>query len=114
LWITTKNPKAAGLTVDKLLREYLGPNPQLWGTNEGETPDPLDLYNLDPSRFDEFKAEVEALGEYTQFEDYANENQGWVGGKASAQWLEHSNGVFEMRLCNKDNSVRGYRYNKES
>ncbi|MDR1444918.1 MAG: hypothetical protein LBI94_08575 [Treponema sp.] len=109
-----KDPKAAGLTVDKLLREYLGPNSDIWGTNEGETPEEVDVYNLDPARFDEFKAEVEALGEYTQSDDYEDETRTWEQGKTFAEWIEHSNGVFELRLCNKDNSVRGYRYKKGS
>jgi hypothetical protein len=46
--------------LEELLCEYMGPSPQTWG--DDNNPEEVDVYYLDHSRFDAFKAELDAGG----------------------------------------------------
>jgi hypothetical protein len=96
---------SSGRMTDELLRKYMGPEPQTWGKEE------VYIYYLDPLRFDEFKAELDAGGEYLESDSWT-ENRDWDEGLSFVQWAVRPNGEFVLRLCNADNSVIGYNYKK--
>jgi hypothetical protein len=45
--------------LDELLRTYMGTDPQIWGADVNK-PEDVDVYFLDYSRFDAFKADLDA------------------------------------------------------
>jgi hypothetical protein len=106
----TKNPQASGVKLDELLREYMGPNPQTWGDDEHR--EEVNVYFLDYSRFDAFKAELGAAGKYVEYED--NEyTRDWDTGKNFARLGIKLNGKkLDLRCCNANNSTSEYKYIK--
>ncbi|GHU97102.1 hypothetical protein FACS189483_02120 [Spirochaetia bacterium] len=102
----TKNPQASELTLDELLRKYMAPDPQTWDDGQEVT-----VYYLDPLRFEAFKAELGAGGEYIQRYGW-DENRDWEMGKTFARFTVWSNGHLELDLCREDNSRSLYVYRK--
>jgi hypothetical protein len=109
----TKNSQGSGVKLDELLREYMGPNPQIWG--EGDDAENVDVYILDYSRFSDFKAEMDAGGKYVEYEDHSgnrDENDG-ARGKNTAILAVRLNGKkLELRRGNADDTTVEYRYIK--
>jgi hypothetical protein len=94
----------------ELLREYMGPNPQTWGD---DNPEAVDVYWLDHSRFDVFKAELDAGGEYVQ--DNVNEfTRTWSKEKTFARLGKRPNNRVQLTLGKADNSTVEYNYTKNS
>ncbi|MDR2740687.1 MAG: hypothetical protein LBB98_00810, partial [Treponema sp.] len=106
----TKNPQASEDKLDELLRKYMSPDPQTWG--DDEHPEDVDVYFLDHSRFDAFKAELDAGGKYIEYED--NEyTRDWETEKAFARLGVRLDGKkLELGRCNANNSTFEYRYIK--
>jgi hypothetical protein len=96
--------KKPAWSLDELLRKYMGPNLQTW--DEGT----VNVYYLDPSRFNAFKAELDAGGEYTQIDEWTEENRTWDRDRAFARWAVKSEGTSELDLCRADNSQDVYGY----
>jgi hypothetical protein len=97
--------------LDELLREYMGPNPQTWGDDEHR--EEVDVYFLDHSRFDEFKTELEAGGEYVQDEDGEHEyTRDWDKGKSFARLGKKPNDRVQLTLAKADNATFEYDYTK--
>jgi hypothetical protein len=105
-------------TWKESLRKYMGPQPNRWTHNDGssEVDDDADtlVYFLDPAHFEDFRAELEAGGEYIPDDDPSWNETGrdWEQGKNFVRWAERPDGAFELNLCKSDNSVTGYRYTK--
>jgi hypothetical protein len=107
LALGAKPSAAFGLTMEELLRKYMGALPEVW--KDGGV---ASNYYFDPLRFDELKAELDTGGEYVQVSDFAN-TRDWEKGKTFAYWQVFPDGkTFALCLFKKDNSVVGYRYNK--
>jgi hypothetical protein len=108
-----KVPGTSGLKLDELLRKYMGPQPQTWG--EGDDIEEVEVYFLDPRRFDAFKDELEAGGEYIRY-DSENYTRDWDTGKAFARVGVRTNtddgSKIELNLAKADNSTLNYRYIK--
>jgi hypothetical protein len=66
-----KLPTALGLTLYESLRKHLVPREQLWGGDKKFTY----VYFLDPLRFEEFKAELDAGGEYYQADRWTEDKE---------------------------------------
>jgi hypothetical protein len=97
--------------LDELLRKYMGPNPQTWGDDDHR--EDVDVYFLDHSRFDAFKAELDAGGEYVQDENSRGEYiRDWDTGKSFARLGKRSNDTVVLTLANADNSTFDYDYTK--
>ena len=103
-----KVPQASGLKLDELLRKYAGPYPQRW---DGEGKGLTYVYFLDPLRFEEFKAELDAGGEYYQT-DSRTSARNWDLGVTFARFAVRPDGRFQLDLCKADNSVIEYGYKK--
>ncbi|GHV76951.1 hypothetical protein AGMMS49942_17720 [Spirochaetia bacterium] len=104
-----KVPQASRQRLDQILLKYTTPQEQTW---DGEGKAPTYVYSLDPARFEAFKAELDAGGEYAQTDTWT-EKRDWERDKTFAQWAVRPNGEFDLRLCKADNSVLGYRYEKK-
>jgi hypothetical protein len=103
-------PAPDEFNLDKLLRKYLGPNPQTWG--DGSNQEEVDVYWLDHSRFDTFKAELDAGGEYVQ-DGEGEFTRDWETGRTYALLGVKLNGKkLDLRRCDADNSTFEYRYIK--
>jgi hypothetical protein len=100
-------PVARGLTLEESLVRYAGAQEQMWDTER------VPVYYLDPLRFDAFKAELDAGGEFRQFDQWTG-TRDWEQGKTFARWAARPNGVFDLSLCTADNTEAGYRYRKVS
>ncbi|GHT68978.1 hypothetical protein FACS1894110_17590 [Spirochaetia bacterium] len=98
--------RALGLSLDESLRRYMGPEQQTWGDEA------VNVYFLDHLRFEEFKAELEAGGEYQQIDSWNDDNRDWERGKTFARLSVRRDGAVELDLCREDNSRSGYRYKK--
>jgi hypothetical protein len=61
--------------LDESLRKYTVPQEQTWGDEK------VTVYFLDPLRFEEFKAELDAGGEYLQADSWTNDKRDWDRGK---------------------------------
>jgi hypothetical protein len=101
-----KFPKAQGVKADELRKKYAAPTIGTW-----ENPPDTVIFSIDPLRFDEFKAELDAAGEYSQVYNEDWDNRDWDRGKASALWIIFTDG-YELRLMRKDNTVAMYEYKK--
>jgi len=105
---TKRTSGALGLKLQESLRKYMVPQMQNWG-NDGD----VSVYNVDADRFNEFKAELDAGGEYLPHEVQRNGNRNWDRGKTFAQFLVyHNKGEYGLRLGKSDNSVVSYSYIK--
>jgi len=98
---------ALGLKLQESLSKYIGPRHENWG--DGAYGDDVLVYNLDANRFDEFKAELDASGEYGQTFNHSQRNRDWERGKAFARFVvfnRHFPNVvsFELQLYRSDNS----------
>jgi hypothetical protein len=72
----------------------------------------VDVYFLDHSRFDAFKAELDAGGKYIEYDDNTYDRD-WNTGKAFARLGVKLNGKkLELNRCNADNSTSQYKYIK--
>jgi hypothetical protein len=90
----------------------MGPCPQTW-EQEGELDEQDTLvYFLDPLRFEDFRAELDAGGEYSQVDRGTEPERDWEEGKTFAQWAERPDGTFALNLYKSDNSVMWYNYTK--
>lgn len=69
-WTVALTPK-----LDESLRKYTVPQEQTWGDEK------VTVYFLDPLRFEEFKAELDAGGEYLQADSWTNDKRDWDRGK---------------------------------
>jgi hypothetical protein len=103
--------------LDASLRKYVGAQPQRWSHNVdgGEVDDDADtyVYFLDTAHFEDFRSELNANWvEYFQFDSWTDADRDWEQGKSFARWAERPDGIFELDLCNSDNSRIGYRYKK--
>jgi hypothetical protein len=106
----TKNPQASGDKLDELLRKYMGPNPQTWGDDDNR--EEVAVYYLDHSRFDAFKAELDAGGKYIEYETQTRKRD-WDTGKTFVRLGVKLNGKkLELDRCNADNSTSEYKYIK--
>lgn len=101
--------------TDELLRKYMAANQENWGEWGGD----VSVFNLDATRFNEFKAEVYAGGEYFPSGIQTERNREWERGKEFAQFIVHHNGKekdihggLQLRLCKSDNSVVSYKYRR--
>ena len=92
-------------TLDESLRRYIGPSLQTWDSGD------VTIYYLDPLHFEEFKAELDAAGEYLQSESRTYDRT-WDRGKTFARWVARPDGRFELTLCKEDNATLTYRYIK--
>jgi hypothetical protein len=98
--------------LDELLREYMGPNPQTWGNDDN--PVEVDVYFLDHSRFDAFKAELDAGGEYVLDEDDDPKyTRDWDTEKDFARLGKRPGNRVQLTLANADNSTFDYYYTKD-
>jgi hypothetical protein len=108
----TKNSQASGVKLDELLRKYMGPNPQTWGDDEHQ--EEVDVYYLDHSRFDAFKAELDAGGKY--IENYTSTwTREWDKGNTFVRLgvkLYGKNQILELARCNANNFTSEYKYIK--
>lgn len=95
-----------GTKVEELLRTYMAPRPEIL---EDEL---YYNYPLDPARFTEFKAELDAGDEYFVIGNWDNPNREWDLGVNFALWRVLPNGEFELQLNKEDNSSVGYFYEK--
>ncbi|GHU76852.1 hypothetical protein FACS189461_4900 [Spirochaetia bacterium] len=102
--------RALGLSLDESLQRYIGPQQQTWGPDNDRFD--VDVYFLDPLRFEEFRAELEAGGEYQQTDSWSNDNRDFDRGKDFARLAVRRDGGFELELYREDNSRSGYRYEK--
>jgi hypothetical protein len=93
--------------LDNSLRKYMGPEPQRWGDDEK----PTLVYFLDPLRFEAFKTELDAEGNYKQVDSWTGMRD-WDKGTAFARFAVRPDGSFELELGKEDNSRIGYRYQK--
>jgi hypothetical protein len=99
--------------LDELLRKYMGPDPQTWGDDDHR--EDVDVYYLDPSRFDAFKTELDAGGEYVQDnEDEHEYTRDWDKGKTFARLTKKSNDRVQLTLAKADNSTLDYDYTKNT
>ncbi|GHV93608.1 hypothetical protein AGMMS50268_41110 [Spirochaetia bacterium] len=103
-----KVPQASGLNLDELLCKYAGSYPQRW---DGEGKGVKYVYFLDSLRFEEFKAELDAGGEYYQTDSW-NSTRDWDRGVTFVRFEVRPDGRFQLELCKADNSVIGYGYKK--
>jgi hypothetical protein len=99
-------PVALGLTLEESLQRYMGPQEQNWGNKK------VNVYFLDSLRFEEFKAELDAGGEYKEDGSWTEKNRDWSQGETFARWAVWPDGISELDLCKEDNSRAGYRYKK--
>jgi hypothetical protein len=97
---------AVGPKLAESLGRYLVPIQQTWDNNEQ-----VNVFFLEPLRFEEFKAELDAMAGYYQTRSW-NYNRDWETGKTFARWVERANGNFELTLGNRDNSTVNYNYTK--
>jgi hypothetical protein len=103
-----KFPKAQGVKADELLRKYMAPFLTKWS---GE--DNTEVYFIDPFRFDAFKAELDALGEYVQKGNW-NEDD-YEKGKSRATWAVFPNDFeCELQLQKGNSPPSTYWYEKSS
>jgi hypothetical protein len=101
--------------LDEILHKYMGAsvetwdddNAEIWGNDEDEL---TYVYYLNPLHFAEFKAELDASGEYVQTENWTEDERCWGQGLTFARFAERPDGTVVLDLCKKDNSVVGYRY----
>jgi hypothetical protein len=98
--------------VIQLLRQYIGPNPQNWGDEDDREEEITYVYYLDTLRFEDFRAELEAGGEYSQYESRTYKHRDWDLGRTWAEGCVRPDGSFELHLGRKDNSGAEYRYEK--
>jgi hypothetical protein len=103
--VAQESPVALGLTLDELLHKYAVVPLQ-------NTDDKVSYrYYLDPLRFEEFKAELDAGGEYTQ--TYSGpENRDKERGMSLARWVVRPSGTFQLELFTEDDSGFMYDYKK--
>ncbi|GHU77464.1 hypothetical protein FACS189461_5810 [Spirochaetia bacterium] len=104
----TKKPEASELKLDELLRKYTGPKPETWG--DGADAEDVYVYFLDSSRFDTFKAEVSAGGEYFQGDSWITDNRDWDLGRTFARLVVKPNGKVDLEIGKEDNSFSTYHY----
>lgn len=102
-----KVPAAQGQKLAESLRRHSGPSVQTWGDDGDKF---TYVYHLDPLRFEEFKAELDAGDAYNHVDSWTQDNRDWDRGRAFAWWAVRPDGSFELRLGKEDNSVIGYRY----
>jgi hypothetical protein len=107
-----KAPQAEGLKLYESLRKYMVPQEQIWDNNGVKDAQYTYVYFLDPLQFEEFKAELDAGGEYAQVESRTQENRGWEQGKTFVRWSARPDGTFQLELCKDDNSINRYNYKK--
>jgi hypothetical protein len=105
-YMYVKVPSASG-QLDELLRTYMGPREENWDDDEI-----VSVYYLDPDRFEKFKAELDAGGEYYQADDWTNDDREWNQGRTFARWVVRPDGSFQLDLEKSDNSETGYWYKK--
>jgi hypothetical protein len=106
----TKNSQASGVKLDELLRKYMVPRSETWGDDDHR--EEVDVYFLDHSRFDAFKAELDAGGKYIEY-DTSTWTRDWNTGKTFVMLVVKLNGKkLELRYCNTNNSTSEYRYIK--
>jgi hypothetical protein len=94
-----------GLKLQESLRKYMAPQMQTWG-DDGD----VSVYYLDADRFNEFRAELDAGGEYfASWIRYKTQNRDWDQGKTFAQFVVyHNKSELELRLGKSDNSFVSY------
>jgi hypothetical protein len=98
--------------LEEHLRKYIAPEKQTWG--EGDNAEDVSLYFLAPDRFEAFKAELEAGGEYSITDDSWNDTRDWDTGMTFVRWAVKPNGRCDLELCKEDNSRVGYTYQEAS
>jgi hypothetical protein len=102
-------PVAPAATLEEMLRKYMGPKEEKWGDDGSRS---TKVYYLDPSRYAAFKAELDAGGEYAQYEDWTDPNRNWERGQTFARFSIRPNGTVQVDLNKADNTETGARYNK--
>jgi hypothetical protein len=100
-------PAALSPTLDESLRKYMGPQEQTWDEDDGKV---TYVYLLDPLRFEEFKAGLDAEDEYVQTDNWTENNRDGDRGRAFARFAVRPDGRIELALGKEDNSVVWYRY----
>jgi hypothetical protein len=101
-----QSPPVLAPRLVELLGKYMGPKPQDWlgGTAY--------IYFLDPLHFEEFKAEVDAAGEYRQIDRWNELNEYNRGRKPYVRWVFEPNGKVQFDHWKEDDSLIGYKYIK--
>lgn len=100
-------PVAQGLTLEEALGKYAAPEQQDWGGGKIAY-----VWLLDPQKFDAFKAELDAGGEFSQIDAW-EETRDWWQGRLFVRWAQEPDGKYLLQLCKADNSVSAYRYEKK-
>jgi hypothetical protein len=92
---------------DELLRKYIGSEPQTWDDNVV-----VQVYFLDPSKFDACKAEIDALDGLSVV-DEDEETRDWDIGISMVRWAVNTDGEegnFQLARMKNDNSTFFYAY----
>lgn len=105
-----KSTASGKLNLEESIRRYMGPRPE--NRDIDGKKDTVYLYYLDPFRFEDFKAELDAGGEYVESGSWTNDNRDWEREKIFLRGVELPDGSFNLELCKLDNSVVGYNYKK--
>jgi hypothetical protein len=100
----TDNGEPDPWPLEEHLRKYMGPSLQTWDDDED-----VPVYFLDSDRFDAFKAELDKVGEYSQADEWTEDDRDWDRDRALARWAVKPDGA-ELTLCRTDNSLEGYWY----
>jgi len=104
---TKLTPVAIGVKLQESLRKYIVPIQQDWGERDGIA----FVYFIDLNRFNEFKAELDKVGDY--YVGGTNRgNRDWDQGRTYARLAVRYSGKLELWLCNSDNSYVYYTYYK--
>ncbi|GHV03270.1 hypothetical protein FACS189485_06000 [Spirochaetia bacterium] len=106
---TAKAPVALSPNLEENLRKYMGPQPQTWGPDDDRYD--VAVYFLDTLRFEAFKTELEALGEYKQ-DGSGTYTRDWDKGKTFARLGAWPDGRLELTLAKANNSTSDYKYTK--
>jgi hypothetical protein len=99
--------QATGLSVEEALRKYMAPEQTTWG--EGK----VLVYYLDPLHFEDFRAELDAGGEFIESEHWT-ETRDWDKDKTSVRFAEQPDGKLRLEFQDGDNTNITYRYTKVS
>jgi hypothetical protein len=102
-------PPVLAPKLDELLRKYMGPQMAIDKGGGYKY-----YYILDPFRFEAFKSELDAGGEYKQYNVYSEEHRNFDQGLTYADFTVFPDGRFRLLLCKADNFYIEYNYNKVS